>query len=223
MTQEGFDGRLQCPFTCIVAGPSQSGKTTFVHNLLRQIHQLFTQPDAKNNIIYYYKEDQDSFNMLKHENIIHEWVNAVPTAVDVKERTLAAKDTGGSVVIIDDFANDLTKDITDIFTTTAHHTNSSIILLTQNIFQQNNIFRTISLNSQYIVLFKNPRDPSQVSHFARQFAPGNGNYIVNAFKDCTKAPHSYMFFDHHQTTPEIIRVRSRILPHEAPMNVYTPQ
>ena len=32
-----YDGQIHHPFRCLVAGPSQSGKSTFVHNLL--IHQ----------------------------------------------------------------------------------------------------------------------------------------------------------------------------------------
>ena len=31
---EVYDGRLKHPFTCVVAGPSRSGKSTFVRNLL---------------------------------------------------------------------------------------------------------------------------------------------------------------------------------------------
>ena len=215
-----YDARLQCPFTCIVAGPSQSGKTAFVHNLLRQAPVLFSEPDAKNNVIYYYKADQESFTLLKNENIVHHWVNEIPTVQDVQERTLAAEDTGGSIVIIDDFGNDLNKDIVELFTTTAHHSKASIILLVQNIFYKD--IRTISLNAQYIFLFKNPRDPSQVSRFATQFAPRNSKYIVDAFEASTKRAHSYMLFDSHQKTPDAIRVKSRYLVHEAPMSVWPP-
>ena len=32
-----YDGQIHHPFRCLVAGPSQSGKSTFVHNLL--MHQ----------------------------------------------------------------------------------------------------------------------------------------------------------------------------------------
>jgi hypothetical protein len=217
-----YDMRFKNPLTCILAGPSQCGKSSFMVEILREIEQLFQDPRCKNNVIYYYKEDQPLYDVLREENVVQQWVNAPPTQEDIKNRTLAAKERGGSIVVIDDFANNLSKDIADIFSVTAHHTNSSIFLLTQNLFQKNNSFRTVSLNSKYIILFKNPRDSSQVMHYARQFSPGDGKYIIKSFKECTRRAYSYMLFDHHQSTPEYLRVRSNILPHELPMSVWTP-
>jgi hypothetical protein len=124
----------------------------------------------------------------------------------------------GSIIVIDDFAQQLNKDTIDIFSRISHHTNSVIILLTQNLFSKNPVFREISLNSTYIVLFKNPRDASQISTFARQFAPGK-RYIIDAFRDITSLPYSYVLFDHHQATDDEIRIRTRILPHEFPMKI----
>ena len=215
-----MDLRLQTPFNAILAGPTQSGKTTFVLNLLRNIDHLFDKPECQKNIIYYYKEFQPSLESFKDENIVHQWVNQMPTVDNVKERTLMGKDSGGSIVIIDDFAGELTKDIVEIFTVTGHHHKACIILLCQNLFQTGPFFRTISLNSTYMVVFKNPRDSSQISHFAKQFAPGNGKWIIQAFKEATKRPYTYIFFDNHQSSPEHVRVRSNILPHEAPMKVW---
>ena len=34
MSSEVLDARFRHPFTCVVSGPSQSGKSTFVRNLL---------------------------------------------------------------------------------------------------------------------------------------------------------------------------------------------
>lgn len=215
-----MDLRLKTPFNAIIAGASQSGKTTFVLNLLRHIDELFLDSRCKNNIIYYYKEMQPNLQSFQSENIVRHWVNKLPTVEDVKDRTLNSKETGGSVIIIDDFASDLTKDISEIFTVIGHHQNTSVILLSQNLFQQGSTFRNVSLNSKYIIIFKNPRDSSQISHFARQFAPNNSKWIVNAFKEATKTPYSYMFLDNHQTTPDVIRVLSNILLHEWPIRVW---
>jgi DNA polymerase III delta prime subunit len=218
-----FDVRFKNPSTFILAGPSQSGKTTFVLNLLRQIGSFFTTPECQKNIIYYYKEWQELFDLIQAENIIHQWVNEVPSAEDFKARTFLHKNSGGSVVVIDDFAQELGPDVQNIFSVLAHHLNTTVILLTQNIFSKNRVFRDISLNATYIVIFKNPRDASQISHFARQFAPSNYRYIVDAFKECTKSPYSYMLFDHHQASIDSIRVRSHILPKENPMRVWIPK
>ena len=41
-----------------------------------------------------------------------------------------------------------------------------------NLFYKNKQTRTLSLNSHWIVLFKNTRDATQVAHLARQMYPG---------------------------------------------------
>ena len=127
---------------------------------------------------------------------------------------------GGSVIIVDDFANEITKDSIAIFTRLCHHTNSVVILLTQNIFCQNKAFREISLNATYVVLFKNPRDGSQITCYAKQFAPYKTAWVVEAYEDATRLPHSYVLFDNHQESPHVIRMRSHLLPHEFPPRVY---
>ena len=69
-----FDLRFKTPCTFLLAGASQSGKTSFTLNLLRHIDLLFTNPRCKQHIIYYYKEWQDNFEYFKNVNIVIQWV-----------------------------------------------------------------------------------------------------------------------------------------------------
>jgi len=50
---------------------------------------------------------------------------------------------------------------------------------------------TISLNSQYIVLFKNPHNNSQFTHLVKQLYPHNTRYTHEAFIDATHQPYGY--------------------------------
>jgi hypothetical protein len=217
----GYDLRFRNPSSFLLGGVSQSGKTSFTLNMLRNIDYLFQDPRCKQNIIYFYNQWQHLYENFKRENIVKEWINKLPTEDDVKEKTLFYRDRGGSVIVIDDFAQEVNKDIANIFAVLCHHTNSVVILLTQNIFSKNKVFRDISLNSNIVVLFKNPRDKSSIVNFARQFSPGNNTYIVEAYKDATNKAYSYLLFDLSQSTPDNIRIRSNILPGELPMCVYT--
>jgi len=220
MEEGGFDLRFKIPSSFILGGVSQSGKTTFTLNLLRNIEHLFEDPRCKQNIIYFYKEWQNSYEQFKKEGIVKEWINNLPTQDDVKEKTLLYKDRGGSVLIIDDFAQELNKDIANIFSVLTHHTNSVVILLTQNIFSKNKFFRDVSLNATYLILFKNVRDASSIVHLAKQFSPGNNSYVIEAYKDATKNAYSYLLFDLHQAQFDNLRLRSNVLPHELPMCIY---
>ena len=77
---------------------------------------------------------------------------------------------------------------TTLFTKKSHHRNTSVLYLVQNLLPKNKESRTISLNSQYMVVFKNPRDASQMSHLARQMYPGRAKFVKEAFKDATSVP-----------------------------------
>jgi hypothetical protein len=215
-----MDLRFKSPCSFLLGGVSQSGKTTFALNVLKNIDVLFKNPQCKQNVLFFYNQWQDAYDIFRNSNIVKQWINRLPTTDDITEKTMMYKDKGGSVLIIDDFAEKLDSAIVHLFSVLCHHTNSVVFVLTQNIFSKNRAFRDISLNSTYVVLFKNPRDSSQISNFARQFAPGNTKGLVKAFRKATRYPYSYMLFDFNQTTPTELRVRSRILPHEAPMVVW---
>jgi hypothetical protein len=100
--------------------------------------------------------------------------------------------------------------VLDIFTKLSHHRNMSVIFLTQNLFFKSKQSRTMNINTQYIVLFKNPRDALQVATLGRQMYPGNSNFLVEAFKDATERPHGYLLIDLHPVTLEKFRIRTNI-------------
>ena len=220
------DLRFKNPSSFLLAGATQAGKTTFTLNLLRNIDNLFENPECKWNVIYFFRQAQDKFELFANEKIsnseepiVKQWINRLPTTDDIEQLTLAHRQTG-SVIVIDDFAEELTRDTVQIITTQVHHKNCVAIVLSQNIFCKNPVFREISLNCTYVVMFKNPRDASQISCFAKQFSPGSGEWVVSAYEAATRFPHSYLLFDSHQTTSNVLRVRSHVLPNEFPMRVY---
>lgn len=214
-----FDLRFKHPSTYLIAGSSQSGKTTFVMNILRNIEIIENGKDIK-NILYFYKEWQPIFDKAYDEKLVTNFLNYIPTVEDIREKTFYYSDKGGSIIIIDDYMQEVTDDIVTLYTTLSHHLNISAFLLTQNLFSKSKGYRDISLNSTYIVLMKNPRDASQIVNFARQIAPGKSRFINSVYKEATRHPHSYLIFDNHQKTPDILRIRSRIFPHEFPIRVW---
>ena len=85
--------------------------------------------------------------------------------------------------------------ILDLFTKGSHHKNISVIFIMQNIFHKGKSQRDISLNTKYIVLYKNPRDRAQIQHLARQVYPEDPKFLLEAYLDATHAQHSYLFLD----------------------------
>jgi hypothetical protein len=216
-----FDGTLQTPFRYICAGATECGKTTHAFNLLKFRYQMMDKPTDQ--IYYFYNHWQPHFSEFEKCGVVTEWIKELPTVDLLKEKTDPYVNRGGSIVVIDDFVQDLNRDIAELFTALSHANKINVILMTQNLFSPNPVYRTLSLNAKYIVIFKNPRDGSQIANFAKQWAPGNTKHLVDAFKACTGRAHSYMLFDNCQYTPESFRVRSDILPHEAPMKIWMPR
>lgn len=80
----------------------------------------------------------------------------------------------------------------------------------------------MSLNAHYLVLFKNPRDATQVSTLARQMYPGRNKFLVEAFKDATAKPYGYLLIDLKGDTEEKYRIRTNIFSNERQF-VYVPK
>ena len=104
--------------------------------------------------------------------------------------------------------------VTKLFTKKSHHCNTFVIYLIQNLFPKGKENRTISLNAQYMVLFNNPRDATQVTHLAKQMYPGRIKYMQEAYADSTTGSYGYLFIDLRRETPECLRLRTNIFPEE---------
>ena len=123
--------------------------------------------------------------------------------------------TPGILIIVDDMQATHANIISAWFTRKSHHHDTSVIHLVQNVFDKDPEHRTISLNATYMVLFKNPRDRSQVTHLDKQIYPGGRGVLTAAYRDATgSVPHSYIVIDFNQSTPERFRIRNTLFPDE---------
>ena len=205
---------LQHPFTAIVSGPTGSGKTVFTLNFIKH-SRLLVEP-APEDIVWCYGIYQNAFDNVP-PNV--KFVQGLPDmdAFTGDRRTL---------VIIDDLMHEANEGVSQIFTKGSHHKNLSVLFLTQNLFFNSKHARTMSLNAQYMVIFKNPRDAAQISHLGRQMFPSrNGSkFLSEAFVDATSRPYGYLFIDLKADTDERLRVRTNIFPDDdGPHYVYLPK
>ena len=102
--------------------------------------------------------------------------------------------------------------VVDMFKKISHLSNLSVAYHTQNIFYNNKQSRTLSLNSHYLVLFKNARDALQVANLARQMYPGKSASMVEAFKNATCIPYGYVLSDLKQETDDKLKLRTGRFP-----------
>jgi GTPase SAR1 family protein len=204
-----MDPRWIHPFTALVAGPTGCGKTVFVQRFLQHLPDM-VDPGPE-EIIWCYGEWQPLYNTLKGV----QFVEGLP---DVEQW----KGDKRRLVIIDDLMSETDERVTKLFTKGSHHRDLSVMYVVQNLFGKNKEHRTISLNAHYIVIFKNPRDGSQITNLAKQMYPGRVSYLQESFKDATSAPHGYLLLDLRQETPDNLRLRTYIFPDEI-QTVYVPK
>ena len=209
--------KLHHPATFCISGPTGSGKTVWIFKLIQHIKDVFV--DAPERILWFYGQYQSSYEKFSRDLPDIEFINGLPEdwseIIDPRVKNL---------IILDDLMYECGNDpeITKLFTKGSHHCNLSVIYVVQNLFHQAKESRTISLNSQYIVLFKNPRDRSQILHLAKQMYPGQTKFMVEAYADATSKPYSYLFVDLKPNCPEEYRLRSNIFPGETTY-AYTPK
>ena len=141
----------------IVSGPTMCGKSTFVHSMLAD-KQLFSAPVVR--VYWYFGQEADV--LLGKDYILK--VGLPESFADIESN---------SVIVLDDLMQEL-KDhpgVSNLFTKLVHHKNLFVINITKNFFLRSNETRTRRLNAQYLVLFKNPSDATQIAVIGRQMYP----------------------------------------------------
>lgn len=216
-----FDIRFKTSFNCIVSGVTQSGKTTWVKNLLTIRNDIFSTPPDK--IFVFYKMMQDIYTEMKENGLIDELIDVnehFPTLDMIHNMVNPFKEKNGCLIIFDDIMTEVTEDFEQLFCNVGHHDKTSIIFLTQSLFVQDNSFRLMSQNSHYFVVMKNARNSQQIGILSRQIKPKNSNFVIEAYNNATKNPYSYLLFDFSPETNELLRLRTNLFPHEFPVKVY---
>lgn len=194
---------LKHPFTAILAGSSKDGKTWFLKDLLNFRKTMIQPPPDK--VVWFYGIYQKFYDEI--ENV--EFVEGFPSNYTeyLGMNTLFILDD-----LMTEGAND--KRLTNLFSRGSHHMSLSVIFTTQNLFHKGTEMKDVRLNTQYLFLFKNRRDLSQIMHLGRQLYPGRLKFFQEVFADATKKPFSYLLIDLSNDTEEEYRLRAQILPNE---------
>ena len=202
---------MQHPFTCIVAGCTQSGKTVCVKSLLENAQKTISPPPQR--IIWCYGQWKPSYFDTMRTIPGIEFNQGIPEDIDNADYLDVSQ---RNLIELDELMAQSGKDkrIANLFTKGSHHRNLTIIYIVQNIFHQGKEMRNISLNAHYIVLFKSPRDKQQISMLARQVNPWKVQEFMRSYDDATSRLHGYLMLDLKPTTDDQDRLKTNILPGE---------
>ena len=162
-----FNFSLKPESSMLVCGPTMSGKSTFVHNLLKDRMMIFATPPRE---IYWYYDGESTHGLEGRGYILRKGLPE--NFLDVPPKSL---------IVLDDLMNEAKnhKGVTNLFTKLVHHNSLFVINITQNFFMKTNETRTRRLNTQYVIMFKNPSDVTQIHTIGNQMYPGTNflNYV----------------------------------------------
>ena len=198
-----YDIRLKENFKLFLSGPSRCGKTFFVADLLQNLPTISKDPASF--VIYVYKSWQWNFDEMKH--LVHVFIEDDEKVVE-NIKTYA---TGKSVLVVfDDMINSKSlSTLAPLFTVHGRHMNMSLVFLTQRMFVNDEYFRQISQNCDYFIVFKNPRNSSEIRTLAQQITP-RSLHLIKIYIEATKDPFSYLFINLTQECEPEVKYLSKI-------------
>ena len=202
-TEQGYlSPAIRTPSKIMVVGQSNCGKTYFLRNLLKI--RPFEHDFAK--IYFYFMEKQEIYKQIQNENPGIKFIHGFPEKFPSHE----GKHT---LIILDDMITEIGKgkQIVDLFIMGSHHRNITCILVSQNLFFNHKQYRLLSLQANYLVIFKSPRDGSQLGPISMQVYPTKPEFIKNVFwKISQDKAYAHLFLDLTQQTQDFLRVWSDI-------------
>ena len=182
-----FDLRLKANFKIFLSGPSGCGKTTFIIDLVKNLDRISASPPSK--VIYFYKEWQPKFSEMEKLYGINFIEDNDMIIEQIKEFNTPA------LVIFDDMLNSNNlKAVAQLFTVYGRHLNLCLAFLTQRLFNNNEFFRQISQNCDYMTVFKNPRNSMEIRTLAHQITPKTLE-LLDIYQKATKNPFSYILIN----------------------------
>ena len=194
--------KLKTPLRLMICGASDCGKSQLLARMILE-PTVFDQPFEK---IFYCARDLNSFpKQLRGKDGIT-FHQGLPTEEIVENR-----DRHRILIVLDDLLKSaFSSDVVGELFSNGRHRDISTAIISQSIFPQYSNARLISLNANYIIVFKQIRDASSITHFAKQVYPKNVRQFRNMFINNVGRAYSYLICDFTQDCPDAFRFRQDI-------------
>ena len=197
-TQPHPDFAFQHPYSMMVVGPSQCGKTHFVHQLLT--HKCMAYPDKKPlQVVWFYNQWQPRYEEI--QRALKKKIRFMQGLPELEEDLSSIPTSKHTIIVLDDLMAQATDSpvVSKLFTQ-GRHRNASVILLLQNMFPKGKYNTDISRNATYKVLFRSPGDRKQIDIMAEQTFAKDRPRFMQAYSQETDRPYGYLVVDNHPRT-----------------------
>ncbi len=194
-------GKIVCPSRLVISGPTMSGKSSFALKLIQHRAKIYTEDFER--IMYALPED----SLHLHQKFIDKLREAAPNVEivtglpDIHEHHLAVEKTSHKLLVIDDMMMRVfqSQNLLELITSTSHHSNISVVLITQSMFLPAKHRLTLVRNCSEKVIFHDKIDQMQLSILSRQVFPSKPNFLHECFdfiyKNTSKKDLKYVLLD----------------------------
>ena len=202
------------PTTILIAGLTAAGKTCFSKQTLE--HKLIQPSESRIICVFVNRASDVDYMKRLYPNI--EYVQGrknilyILAMIEPDERNL---------LVLEDQMSQAGKleETSKHFTQRSHHGNISVVYIVQNVFEKWKVHRTISVNSHFMDLFKNPRDQCQIRTLAQLLFQTQVTYVIDYYREASNKEHGYLLGDLHPPTPHRLRIWSSVYkPEELAIN-----
>ena len=186
-----IDCRIIENFKMYISGPSRCGKSIFITSLL-QNRKIFMKkcPEVICFVFSVYQEE--IYDQLRY-GIVDYFIEDDDQLERNIQRIVEENKGKSTLIIYDDLINSNNLSfIAKQFTVTGRHSGISQVFVSQKLFPKDENIRLISNNSDYLVIFKNPRNATEIRILSNQMSK---NVLSKIFHEATLEPYSYLFID----------------------------
>ena len=192
---------LKAPFSMIVSGPSQSGKSTFLYEIVK--HRLEVCSQKYGRIIYcqsnsFSHKNQAFIKKLQEQFPTLELCQGLPKLAELN----LTLNNLPSLLLIDDLMEEVlnSSSIVQLVANDVHNYNISVVIVFQNYFAQGRHGKTLVRNCHYRVFFYNRIEQLELRNISSQIST-NPNFFAANFDFLTKTfPNEkshYLLIDGH--------------------------
>jgi hypothetical protein len=207
---------FQSSFRMLLAGPSGSGKSQMIFNLIKYRKQMFLCPFS---YIMYCRPPNPSSKDVNFENKLKEACDFIQFHDGLPNFEEISYISGEKLIILDDLilAVVSNSDVFNAITVGSNHHNINIILTTQNLYLQGKFSKTLLRNTTEKILFKDKSDKQWLETQSKQMF-GDQEFLPRAMswlqQNISNSYEHYILLDQNPKSKlhDDMLARTRILP-----------
>jgi len=211
------DLMLKCPFSMVVSGPSQAGKSFFLYQIVKFRELICTQKFVR--IIYcqsnnFSNKNQSFIKELQNEFPTLELCQGLPKINDLH----LTMNNEPCLLLVDDLMEEVINSLSmvHLVSNDSHNFNISVVFILQNYFAPSRYGKTLVRNCHYKVFFYNRIEQLELRNISTQVST-HPNFFKANFEFLSKTfPNEkslYLLIDgHYRSASKELWCRSLIFP-----------